>query len=187
MPLPPRLWRHVIVSTKNTWFHGDDRGFRDRSYRIHSSGDYKRPPPEDEHPGLHRHFEERAGEEVVFEPSHLPVVGRALVTSLKSMTYHPACVAVASVHAHVLVQLTNDYDLIKRVGGKAKLDASRAISGSLQGEVWAAGGTLRMIKDDRHRQNVYDYILYEQRSGTWTWSMEDTSEDGVIGRVRPSQ
>jgi hypothetical protein len=52
MPLIRRCWRHIIVNTKNTWFHGDDRAVRDRDHRIHSSGDYKNPPPEGEHAGL---------------------------------------------------------------------------------------------------------------------------------------
>jgi hypothetical protein len=100
MPLPPWTWRHIILNTKNTWLHGDDRGFRDRKHRIHSSGDYKNPPPEGEHPGLHRYFAERAGEEVVFDEDAKVTVGRAVLQSFRTMIYVPQCIAVGKVHTH---------------------------------------------------------------------------------------
>jgi hypothetical protein len=42
---PGNKWRHVIIKTRSSWLHGDERGFRDRGHRIHSSGDYKHGPP----------------------------------------------------------------------------------------------------------------------------------------------
>jgi hypothetical protein len=184
MPAPPRRWRHIILNTKNTWLHGDDRGFRDRKHRIHSSGDYKHRPPEDEHPGLHRYFEERAGAEVVFEQDVRPVIGRAIIASLHAMTYRPTCIAVGKVHAHFLVHLPNDYGLVKRVVGKAKHDASCAASSVLQGAVWAEGGTFKLIDNDAHLTNACDYILFDQGPRAWTWSEQDSSEEGTYGRKR---
>ena len=55
MPAEGMLWRHVICHAKNTWLHGDERGFRDRDHRAHSSGDYYNPPPKDEHQGRCEH------------------------------------------------------------------------------------------------------------------------------------
>lgn len=49
-------WFHIMWSTYGVWLHGDPRGFRDRFHRIHSSGDYKHPPPKGEHAGLHRYM-----------------------------------------------------------------------------------------------------------------------------------
>src|SRR5262249_17500638 len=51
MPAEGKLWRHVIISTLNSWLPGDPRGFRAVNHKIHSSGDYKNPPP-GEHAGL---------------------------------------------------------------------------------------------------------------------------------------
>jgi hypothetical protein len=54
MPKPGMRWRHCVIGTHNSWLPGDPRGFRAIDHKIHSSGDYKNPPPEGEHSGLHR-------------------------------------------------------------------------------------------------------------------------------------
>ncbi len=54
MPTPGKCWWHNILSTHGSWLPGNPRGFRSRNHRIHSSGDYKNPPPLGEHAGLHR-------------------------------------------------------------------------------------------------------------------------------------
>jgi hypothetical protein len=46
------MWRHVIISTRRSWLHGDAREFRSRRHRIHSLGDYRNIPPAGEHAGL---------------------------------------------------------------------------------------------------------------------------------------
>ncbi|HSZ58001.1 MAG TPA: hypothetical protein VK797_20225 [Tepidisphaeraceae bacterium] len=35
MPAPGKKWRHVIINTRSSWLHGDERGFRNRGHRIH--------------------------------------------------------------------------------------------------------------------------------------------------------
>ena len=50
--MPDLLWYHVQFSTFGTWLRGDERGFRDHDHRLHSSGDYRNPPPPGEHEGL---------------------------------------------------------------------------------------------------------------------------------------
>lgn len=186
MPVPPPRWRHIIINTRNTWLHGDDRGFRSRGHRIHSSGDYKRRPPEGEHAGLYRYHDERSGEEVTLPKDVRPTVGRAILAALRDMHHtNVLCVAVGKVHAHVLVRLPNDYGLVKRVAGRCKHHASGMISGSVPGAVWAEGGTFKMIKDEGHHRNTYGYILYDQGPEAWTWSFRDGSDDGMFGRKRP--
>ena len=186
MPAPPPRWRHIIINTRNTWLHGDDRGFRSRGRRIRSSGDYKNRPPEGEHAGLYRYHDERSGAEVTLPKAVRPTVGRAIVAALRS-THHPhvLCVAVGKVHAHFLVRLPNDYGLVKRVAGQCKHHASGMISGSVPGAVWAEGGTFKMIKDEGHQRNAYGYILYDQGPEAWTWSFKDGSDEGMFGRKRP--
>jgi hypothetical protein len=185
MPNPPLRWRHIIVNTKNTWLHGDERGFRDRKHRIHSTGDYKNPPPPGEHAGLHRYFSERAGDEVVLEQEVRPLIGRAMLELLRGEKHRVGCMAVGKVHAHYLVELPDDYPLVKRIAGDAKHYASRAVSDILPGAIWAAGGTYLRIKDREHLKNAYDYILYEQGPEAWTWSMRDGSDEGCFARKRP--
>ena len=52
-------WRHVVIGTLRSWNFGDERGFRSRGHRIHSSGDYKNPPPRGEHAKLNEWHVER--------------------------------------------------------------------------------------------------------------------------------
>ena len=42
-------WFHIMLGSRCSWLHGDARGFRDRKHRLHSTGDYKNPPPSKEH------------------------------------------------------------------------------------------------------------------------------------------
>src|SRR4051812_33366055 len=68
------IWRHIVISARCTWLHGDSRGFPNRHHRIHSSGDYKNPPPQGEHSGLYRYHKNRSEPEV-----HIPFECRALI------------------------------------------------------------------------------------------------------------
>ena len=71
MPRPGMMWRHVIISTRRSWLHGDGRGFRSRGHRIHSSGDYKDPPPEGEHSGLLEYQRKQCAGKMIKVPRHL--------------------------------------------------------------------------------------------------------------------
>jgi hypothetical protein len=64
MPRPGHRWYHVTINTYGTWLPGDPRGFHSRGHRVHSSGDYREPPPEREHAGLHRWSKERSAASV---------------------------------------------------------------------------------------------------------------------------
>src|SRR5689334_16259687 len=98
MPLPGLRWRHAVISTKNTWFKGDPRGFRAKHHEIHSSGDYKDPPPPGEHAGLLCYFKRRAGAEVQIEHDWRPTLGRALIECLRNDGRRVYSVAVTKVH-----------------------------------------------------------------------------------------
>ena len=76
------LWRHVTLNTKNSWLPGDERGFRNRDHRIHSTGDYKTPPPKQEHAGLRRYNETGAGDMIEIEAALRPLIVRAFTTWL---------------------------------------------------------------------------------------------------------
>src|SRR3954447_13436852 len=106
MPRPGMLWRHIIINTKSTWLHGDPRGFRSRKHRIHSSGDYKNPPPPGEHAGLHRYHKDRSSQEVTIPRELRPTIGRTLLAHLRSSGRRVFAIAVGRVHAHGVVELT---------------------------------------------------------------------------------
>jgi hypothetical protein len=54
------IWRHVTISTRSSWLPGDERGWRSRGHKRHSSGNYKKPPPTVEHEGLREYVKKRA-------------------------------------------------------------------------------------------------------------------------------
>jgi hypothetical protein len=93
-------WRHVVISTLNSWLPGDPRGFRSRDHKVHSSGDYKNPPPTGEHEGLYNYSKEISGSPVVI-PRHLrEAAGRAIRRKLKKRNLRVLAVSVAGMHAH---------------------------------------------------------------------------------------
>src|SRR2546428_13711944 len=103
MPQEGMAWWHVIISTYNSWLPGDRRGFRSRDHKIHASGDYKTPPPPEEHAGLRRYHQQRAGEPVVIPEDCREVVGRAILAKLKKENYRVLAISVAATHSHWLV------------------------------------------------------------------------------------
>ncbi|MBX9680778.1 MAG: hypothetical protein K2X38_18635 [Gemmataceae bacterium] len=106
MPLPGRVWRHVIVSTYGSWLPGDARGFRSRKHKIPSSGDYKAPPPPDEHAGLR--ISKREVEKIILPHDLKQVAGEAIIMKLNKLSYRVNAVSVAPTHSHWLAELPED-------------------------------------------------------------------------------
>src|SRR5829696_2802622 len=100
MTRPGMRWRHVIINTLCSWLHGDERGFRSRGHRIHSSGDYRNPPPRGEHAGVLRYHEQRSREEVTITKDLRKRVGGAIVRHFLREKYRVLAIAVGKVHTH---------------------------------------------------------------------------------------
>jgi hypothetical protein len=184
MPQHGMMWRHVIINTKCTWLHGDERGFRSRWHRIHSSGDYRNPPPLGEHLDLHRYHEKRSGDEVHIPYKLRPVIGQEILAYLRGEHYRLLALAVTKIHSHFLVELANDLRTVKRIVGEAKRKSSRAVKNEIPGSVWSAGGTYKLIETRGHLDRANSYVLYDQGAGAWTWSVNDAGDDGQYGRKR---
>jgi hypothetical protein len=184
MPRAQFLWRHVIINTRNTWLHGDERGFRSHNPDIRSSGDYKHRPPPEEYRKLREYFERVAGAEVHLETELRPIVGRAMVKYLLEQRYTVLASAVGKVHAHVVAELPQARATVKRIIGEAKRKSSRAVKTSLPGRVWSGGGEFVICENPKHLKNVVEYVLYDQGAGAWTWSFRDGTRDGKFGRKR---
>src|SRR5689334_1535924 len=115
------MWRHVIISTRRSWLHGDARGFRTRGHRIHSSGDYKDLPPEGEHAGLLKYHRERARGAMIKIPRALRgEVGLALLRAVLLAGCRVLVIAVTQKHAHLLVELPRARVKAKAIVGKWK-------------------------------------------------------------------
>ena len=117
---------------------GDRRGWRSRGHRIHSSGDYKNPPPADEHDGLLQYNRARSDEAIIIPPRCRAVIGGCIVDHLTAESYRVLAVSVSRTHAHILAELP---DLRKPCELKAQLLAHKLytlltffVSSRLRGE-----------------------------------------------------
>jgi len=179
-------WRLITINTKNSWHHGSPRGFRSRKHRIHSSGDYRNPPPVGEHVGLYIDRLLHCDQKVVLEREIRVMVGDALVQWFKAHGYRVLAISVSSDHAHILIELIDDPSIIKRVIGEAKRVSSRAVKTQLPGSVWSAGCDYEPVDDaDRLRDGV-NYVLLKQGRDSWTWSHRDGARwcEERLARVR---
>lgn len=176
MPTPGKLWRHVTINTRCTWLHGDPRGFRDHDHRVHSSGDYKDPPPPDEHSGLHDYMNRRAGEPVTIASELRERIGLALVKKLTTIGHRMLVACVGSRHTHIVVELPQSLSDAKREIGRAKQAASHAVRDAMPGRIWADGGDFRLINDQEHARNTFEYILDHAEEGAWVWSYKNTGQ-----------
>src|SRR4051794_17135006 len=120
MPNEGLQWWHVIISTYNSWLPGDERGFRSRGHKIHSSGDYKNPPPPDEHAGLRRYHEARADEPVIIPEECRATLGEAILAKLEKLGHRVLVLAVAATHSHWQAELPEDEKEVRRIVGECK-------------------------------------------------------------------
>ncbi len=176
MPTPGQLWRHVVLGTLNSWLPGDPRGWRSRGHRKHSSGDYKRRPPEGEHDDIHRNSKRISGKPIVIPRPCRPVIGTKFIDKLAQYEQQLLCVSVGGMHVHLLVELPADLRETKRIIGQCKSAASHAVRDRLPGRVWGRDGGFDRVNDRAHQRNVYGYILKHAAEGAWVWSFRE----GVI-------
>jgi REP element-mobilizing transposase RayT len=180
-----KVWRHIIINTHGSWLHGDQRGFRSRDHRIHSSGDYRNPPPPGEHAPLLRYRKKQCPDEIRIDAKLRPIIGHAMISKLHEMEFRVIAVAVTKIHAHAVTELPDDVSQIKEIVGQAKRVSSRAVKEDLPGTVWSAGCTYERIGTPGHLQSAYEYVLYKQGRGAWTWCHADADMSGIFNRRRP--
>jgi REP element-mobilizing transposase RayT len=171
MPHPGKMWRHVIISTRRSWLHGDKRGFRSRGHRIHSSGDYKAPPPDGEHAGLLAYHEKRAKARRVKIPRRLRCeVGAVLLHAMLDLGHRVLAMSVSAKHAHGLVELPRLRREAKAIVGRCKCARSARLRKAMPGSIWGEGGKYKPVKTRRQQVRTFGYITDEQGPAAWTWS-----------------
>ncbi len=166
----PEGWFHVTINTRCSWLHGDPRGFRDRAHRVHSSGDYKSPPPPGEHRGLHRWAQQRSAPVVTIPPELRAAVGEALVAKADDTGFPITTCGVGGQHAHMLVRLPLEPRTAKGLVGRWKQAASHAVRERLPGKVWSDGCGVEPVRSQAHRARVHPYILKHAHEGAWVYS-----------------
>jgi REP element-mobilizing transposase RayT len=176
MSREPFRWRHIIINTHGTWLHGDPRGFRSREHRIHSSGDYKNPPPADEHAGLYRYQLEHSRPPVELPKVCWQAVGQAILKNLATQNCRTAIIAVTPTHVHHLTEIPDDPARIRELVGWEKRFATRAARALLPSlkdvELWAEGEAVHIVDSEEHYVSARNYIRTEQGSDAWIWQDE---------------
>jgi hypothetical protein len=173
MPKHGMRWRHVIINTKCSWLHGDPRGFRSRDHRIHSTGDYKRPPPPGEHQDLRNYMRERARPCVIIPQGLRVPMLQAIVCRLKKEGFTVLTASVGANHAHALTELPDDPPVIRQIIGRCKRSSCEAVKQMLPGSIWSAGGDFVPVDNRSHHHRAFNYIYEEQEPDAATWSYRD--------------
>jgi len=175
MPQAEMQWWHCIISTHNSWLPGDRRGFRTRRHKIHSSGDYKSPPPEAEHAGLRHYHEQHSGDAAVVPADCKATVGWAIIGKLRKKSLRVLAIAVAGTHSHMLAELPIDAKAARFIVGECKTVSSHAVRNEIPGQVWARGGKFIRIDNVEHQRNTYHYIL--NQADAWIWKFRSDCDD----------
>jgi len=160
-------WVHAIITTYGTWLPGDPRGFRDHGHRVHSSGDYKSPPPAGEHAGLLDRSRRAVKSKIVLPPEHRQAVAGSLVSKLDELGHPVRILAVNATHVHLMVRV-GQRDA-KPVIGLAKQRASLDARSWLQGGLWAQGCHLVRVFSDEHYHTLIRYIAEHADEGAFVW------------------
>lgn len=167
-----RKWFHITFSTYGQWLPGDARGFRSWNHVIHSSGDYKKPPPPDEHEGLRRYTKERMTRDpITLTPTQREVCGLAIVEKLKEKDAEVLVIAVGGRHVHIQARL-EDHEA-RVIVGLAKQAASHRLRVELPGTIWAARCRTDPVATKGHQEALFKYLVRHRREGAFVWTFRD--------------
>ena len=161
---------HAICTLHGQWLPGDRRGFRSRDHKVHSSGDYKNPPPPDEHEGLRRWAQSHIkGAPSFLLADQLASIGLAFLWKLDAMDLFPRILSSGCTHLHVLFDAPPGMVDVMPMLGRAKQYASLKLADH-QGQLWAEGAKIIRTRDIQHARNVFGYIRdHAIKEGAWIW------------------
>lgn len=172
MPVPGKVWRHVNFGTHSSWLPGSEKGWRARWHKRHSSGDYKKPPPTDEHEGLREYCKENSSDVVEVPWSVRPRLLLALVRAFQVRGHRVLAGAQGERHTHLLVEQPDSLTLTKRVVGQCKGAASHRMRVRLPGTIFAEGASYKRVENPKYQHNAFDYIVFDQGPGAFVWSIK---------------
>jgi hypothetical protein len=159
----------VQIGTYCAWLPGDNRGFRSKDHGIHSSGDYRNPPPPEEHEGLRKYHEERCPGAVKIPRELRLRIAIRFAESLLDRGHRVLVVSVGERHAHVVTELPLDERTYNKELGRAKCDASRCARKELPGRIWARDDRHDMLRDERYQRNAFFYVRNKQGPTAAVW------------------
>jgi REP element-mobilizing transposase RayT len=174
-------WWHIQVGTYCSWLPGDKRGFRSHDHGVHSSGDYKKPPPEDEHAGLWKFHKNRHPEPRVIDRAYRLRVATTIAETLLASDIVILVVAVSDKHAHLVAQLPTDLKQFNRLLGRAKAKSSAVVpkSGWTSPTLWAHDDNHKMLRDRAYQLNAFAYVRNNQGPKAAIWCFEGLRRDAT--------
>jgi len=137
---------------------------------LFGPGDYKNPPPQNEHAGLRRYYQTRSGKPVELDLEVRVEVCREFVGKMLKLGFRTIACSAGERHVHALAELPSEYRQRRKVVGQCKQKASHAVHAMLPGSIWSEGGEFKRIRDAGHLRNTYNYIRTRQEAGTIVWS-----------------
>ena len=179
MPAKGKAWWRVDIGTYCSWLPGDRRGFRNRDHRIDSSGDYKNPPPPQEHEGLRNYNEARCPGPVVI-PRHIRLkVATKIAEVLLSAGHRVLVVSCADRHGHIVAELPIDERAFNHAVGIAKCRSSGAARSVLPGRVWGRDDKHDMLHDRAYQLNACRYVRNKQGPRAAVWCVDGLRREAV--------
>jgi len=167
-----RKWFHITFSTYGSWLPGDARGFRSWRHRVHSSGDYKNPPPPGEHEGLRGYAQARMTRPpVTLTREQRRTCVLAMVEKLQEKGAEVLAIPVGARHVHVQARIENH--TARKIIGLAKQTASHRIRDEIPGTIWAGRSRTEPITNKNHQQALFHYIVRHRREGAFVWTFRD--------------
>jgi hypothetical protein len=168
-----RQWFHLIITTYGSWLPGDPRGFRTWRHREHVEGNYKNPPPKGKYEERHEQNKKLLKEEpVIIPPEWRSIIGIALKQKLESLGAQLIAISVSGQHSHFQVKVPASQTRLWR-GSAKKHSWFECRNRGWLGHLWAAGGKAVQIRDRRHQENVFRYIVNHKDEGAWVWTFRD--------------
>jgi hypothetical protein len=169
MPRKGLAWWRVDIGTYCAWLPGDERGFRSHDHTIHSSGDYKRPPPADEHEGLRDYHEDRSPSAVRIPRDLRLAIATVIASRLMKLGFRVLVVSCADKHAHIVAELPIGVRAFNKAIGDAKCRSSVAVTSRLRGRIWAHDDKHDMLRSRAYQVNAYKYVRNKQGRGAAVW------------------
>lgn len=167
-------WVHAIVTLRGWWLPGDPRGFRSRDHRIHSSGDYRNPPPKGEHTGLYALNRARSTKAPELTPAERESVAEVFIERLTPAPWSLLALACGAGHLHALFRAPGTD--AARILGQCKRIASYRLERNA-GRLWGRGAGIDRIASADHWRAVERYILAHRREGAVVWSARRRTSD----------
>lgn len=166
-------WFHVEIWAYGGWLPGDPRGFRSKEHRVHSTGDYRNPPPVWEHRGLYDAAKQAVrGRAISFTSDQRPLIGTLCVKWCETQSVGLLAVAVGQRHGHLFMNLP--LAETDRTVGRMKRYVSREAGRAderLRGQIFAKSGEPRRVETRGHAHRLMPYIVDKHAAeGAWTWS-----------------